>query len=418
MPPPRSLVASLVAAALLAAASAPPRAGAQASPSGAARGSAGLPATQRDATAPGAAQSTSAKVAGGVPGQSGDAASLIAEYGLRAAPEPVSSWPRWRRPVRIVVDDAVPGLTAAVREAAPGITVVAAATPQDFRAAVASADVAIGRTPVVCAEQVVNAGPELRWIQVVSAGVELCVGKAPIAARRQLLTNMRAISAPVIAEHAIGTLLALTRGLTVSIPRQASGQWSTDYGSQRLVALQGKTMLVVGLGGIGGEIAKRAHALGMRVIATRGSSRDKPDYVDYVGLSDELPTLLGQADVVADALPLTTATRGLFDAAMFARMRPTAYFLNVGRGGTVVTDALVAALQSGRLAGAALDVTEPEPLPKDHPLWRAPNVVITPHNSNDSDLGVDAQRRVVVENVRRYVAGEPLLSVVDPTRGY
>jgi phosphoglycerate dehydrogenase-like enzyme len=122
--------------------------------------------------------------------------------------------------------------------------------------------------------------------------------------------------------------------------------------------------------------------------------------------------------VVADALPLTGATRRLFDAATFARMKNGAYFLNVGRGGTVVTDDLVAALRSGRLAGAALDVTEPEPLPKDHPLWRAPNVVITPHNSNDSDLGVETQRRVIAENVRRYVAGEPLLSVVDPARGY
>ena len=347
-----------------------------------------------------------------------EVAQLIAEYGLRAAPAPVSAWKNWRRPPRILVDGAVPGLTDAVRQAAPGIEVVAAATPAEFRAAAATVDVAIGRTPIACDPQALAAGPTLRWVQVVSAGVELCVDKPGIASGRQLLTNMRAISAPVIAEHTIGTLLALTRGLTVSIPRQASGQWSTDYGTQRLVALQGKTMLVVGLGGIGSEIAKRAHALGMRVIATRGSSRDKPDYVEYVGLSDELPALLARADVVADALPLTGATRRLFDAAAFARMKNGAYFLNVGRGGTVVTDDLVAALRSGRLAGAALDVTEPEPLPKDHPLWRAPNVVITPHNSNDSDLGVETQRRVIAENVRRYVAGEPLLSVVDPTRGY
>jgi phosphoglycerate dehydrogenase-like enzyme len=229
---------------------------------------------------------------------------------------------------------------------------------------------------------------------------------------------MRAISAPVIAEHTIGMLLALTRGFTVSIPRQAAGLWSTDYGQQPLVTLQGKTMLVVGLGGIGGEIAKRAKALGMRVIATRGSSRERPPYVDYVGLSDELPRLLGEADVVANALPLTAATRDLFDAKAFARMRPTAYFLNVGRGGTVVTADLAAALEARRLAGAGLDVTEPEPLPKDHPLWRAPNVVITPHNSNESDLGVEAQRRVIAENVRRYVAGERMLSVVDVSRGY
>jgi phosphoglycerate dehydrogenase-like enzyme len=222
----------------------------------------------------------------------------------------------------------------------------------------------------------------------------------------------------VIAEHSIGMLLALTRGLTVSIPRQASGIWSTDFGSQPLVTLQGKTLLVVGLGGIGGEIAKRAQALGMRVIATRGSSRERPPGVDYVGLPDELPQLLGQADVVANALPLTAETRKLFDAKAFARMRPSAYFLNVGRGGTVVTDDLVAALESQRLAGAALDVTDPEPLPKNHPLWHAPNVVITPHNSNTSDLGTETQRRIIAENLRRYLAGEAMLSVVDTARGY
>jgi phosphoglycerate dehydrogenase-like enzyme len=110
--------------------------------------------------------------------------------------------------------------------------------------------------------------------------------------------------------------------------------------------------------------------------------------------------------------------RGLFDAKAFARMRPGAYFLNVGRGGTVVTDDLVAALLARRLAGAGLDVTEPEPLPATHPLWRAPNVVITPHNSSDADLGVEAQVRVLRENLRRYLAGDRLLSVVEVARGY
>ncbi|MCU0759625.1 MAG: D-2-hydroxyacid dehydrogenase [Steroidobacteraceae bacterium] len=347
-----------------------------------------------------------------------EVAALIEGYGLREAPEPVAARPGWRRPQRLLVDGAVPGLEDAVRRAAPGVTVVAAATPAEFVARVADADAMIGRTGLLCTEPVLAAARELRWIQLVSAGVEVCVARPAIASGRYLFTNMRAISAPVIAEHTIGMLLALTRGLTVSIPRQAAGLWSGDYGEQPLVTLQGKTLLVVGLGGIGGEIAKRADALGMRVIATRGSSRERPPYVDYVGLADELPQLLGQADVVANALPLTAATRNLFDAAAFARMRPTAYFLNVGRGGTVVTTDLAAALVARRLAGAGLDVTEPEPLPKEHPLWRAPNVVITPHNSNESDLGVEAQRRVIAENVRRYVAGERMLSVVDVTRGY
>lgn len=343
---------------------------------------------------------------------------LIARYGLREAPTPVSARPGWRLPRRILVDASVRGLVEVVRGVTPGIEVVGAATPAEFAAQAGKAEVVIGRTRVACAAPVLAAAQSLQWIQVVEAGVEDCIDEPAVAAGRYLLTNMRAISAPVIAEHSIGMLLALTRGLTVSIPRQASGTWSTDFGSQPLLTLQGKTLLVVGLGGIGGEIAKRAQALGMRVIAIRGSSRERPPGVDYVGLSDELPQLLGQADVVANALPLTAETRGLFDAKAFARMRPSAYFLNVGRGGTVVTDDLVAALESRRLAGAALDVTDPEPLPKDHPLWRAPNVVITPHNSNTSDLGTEAQRRIIAENLRRYLAGEPMLSVVDTTRGY
>jgi len=362
---------------------------------------------QPGAAAAGAARSTGDDVRG-----------LIETYGLREAATPAAARPGWRRPRRIVVDAGIPGLFEAVRAAAPADIAVIGAQPAEFGAQAGGADAAIGRTPLVCGERIDAAGPDLRWLQTISAGVELCMARAPVTSGKVLLTNMRAISAPVIAEHTVGMLLALTRGFTVSIPRQASGSWSTDYGALPLVSLQGKTLLVVGLGGIGGEIAKRAHALGMRVIATRGSSRERPAFVDYVGLSDELPQLLGQADVVANALPLTAGTRNLFDARAFARMKRGAYFLNVGRGGTVVTADLVAALESRQLGGAGLDVTEPEPLPKDHPLWRAPNVLITPHNSNDSDLGVEAQRRVVTENVRRYVAGERMLSVVDTTRGY
>jgi phosphoglycerate dehydrogenase-like enzyme len=182
--------------------------------------------------------------------------------------------------------------------------------------------------------------------------------------------------------------------------------------------VDGKTMLVVGLGGIGSEVAKRAHALGMKVIATRNSGRTGPEYVSYVGLPDELLKLAAQADFVVNTAPLTPQTKGVFDAAFFAQMKPTAYFINIARGGSVVTSALVDALNSKKIAGAGLDVTDPEPLPDGHPLWKAPNVIITPHVANDSDIGFDAQVQVVKENLRRYAAGEKMLSVVDVTRGY
>jgi phosphoglycerate dehydrogenase-like enzyme len=165
-------------------------------------------------------------------------------------------------------------------------------------------------------------------------------------------------------------------------------------------------------------VARRAHALGMKVIATRASSREGPDFVSHVGLSDELPTLITQADVVVSTLPLIPSTTHLFDAKMFARMKKTAFFINVGRGGSVVSDDLVAALNNGTIAGAGLDVTEPEPLPKDHPLWKAKNIIITPHMSARSDLGQAVRELILREQLRRFVAGDKMLSIVDLKKGY
>lgn len=156
----------------------------------------------------------------------------------------------------------------------------------------------------------------------------------------------------------------------------------------------------------------------MRVIATRNSRREGPDYVEYVGLSNELNDLARRADVVINTAPLTEQTRGMFNAEFFTAMKPGAFFVTVGRGASTVTDDLVVALQSGRLAGAGLDVTDPEPLPEGHPLWSIPRVIISPHTAGRSDKGRDRLYLVVQENLRRYVAGEPMLSVVDIERGY
>lgn len=156
----------------------------------------------------------------------------------------------------------------------------------------------------------------------------------------------------------------------------------------------------------------------MRVIATRNSRREGPDYVDYVGLSHELNELAAQADVVINTAPLTDQTRGIFNRTFFDAMKPTAFFISVGRGGSTVTMDLVAALTSGSIAGAGLDVTDPEPLPKGHPLWTTPRVIISPHTAGRSDKGRDRLYLMVKENLRRYVNGEPMLSVVDIERGY
>jgi phosphoglycerate dehydrogenase-like enzyme len=348
-----------------------------------------------------------------------DGERLMSEFGLRESAEPVAALAGWRVPKKIIVDSGVPGLIDALRATAPGVEFVGAGSPAEVAAIVPGADAIIGRTMFVCDPRALAAGSSLRWLQTVYAGVEYCAAQSKtLTDRRIVVTNMRAIASPVIAEHVIALTFALTRSLHVWIPLQGQRVWADDSSSAPMTVISGKTMLVVGLGGIGGEVAKRAHALGMRVIATRATRQQKPDYVDHVGTSDELATLIGQADVVVNALPLTAETRGIFNAAMFARMKRSAYFINIGRGASVVTKDLTAALQNRTIAGAGLDVVDPEPLPKDDPLWRQPNLILTPHVSGDSDQGAGAGLRVVRENLRRYVAGERMLSVVDVGRGY
>jgi phosphoglycerate dehydrogenase-like enzyme len=253
---------------------------------------------------------------------------------------------------------------------------------------------------------------------MVTAGVESCVSIPAVKQRNILVTNMQRIAGPIIAEHVIAMTLALTRGLDVYIPAQVQGEWIPRLPPGRATTVDGKTMLVVGLGGIGSEVARRAHALGMKVTATRNSGRTGPDFVSYVGLADELPKLAAEADFIVNTAPLTSQTQGMFNAAFFEKMQPTAYFINIARGGSVVTTDLVDALNNKKIAGAALDVTDPEPLPPGHPLWKAPNLIITPHVSSDSDLGSEASLAVVRENLKRYSAGDKMLSVVDVNRGY
>jgi phosphoglycerate dehydrogenase-like enzyme len=353
------------------------------------------------------------------------AVALIQELAFPEAPTALRDQPGWKRPKRIVLsasgpfDPTNPQTVAAWQAVAPGVELVVARGPGQMAQEAAKSDAILGVDNLVCDDQVLAAAKQVRWIGIFSAGVESCVGKAGLDRPGLTVTNMRAVAGPVMAEHCIALMFALSRSLQVSIARQATGEgWGNSFAGARPQALSGKTVLVVGLGGIGLEVARRAHALGMTVIATRNSSREGPSFVSYVGLSDELPTLIAKADVVVSALPLVPATTNLFDARMFARMKKNAFFINVGRGGSVVTDDLVAALNSGTIAGAGLDVTEPEPLPTGHPLWKAKNIIITPHMSAQSDLGQAAREILLREQVRRFVAGDKLLSVVDIKKGY
>lgn len=336
---------------------------------------------------------------------------LVDDAGLREGPtamRDVSSWD----PSRVVLVRDI-GLELPDFD---GFNVVAVPSLEEALTQAGSAGAIIG----FCNDELLEAAPHVSWVQIYSAGADRCVTSPKFVSGGVVLTNMQKMSAPVIAEHAIAMTLALLRKLPAYMEDRESGEWNRSEPYTRgMTTAYGKTMLVLGLGGIGTDIARRGSALGMRVIATRNSSRDGPDFVDYVGLSDEMLTLAQEADVIVNALPLTDKTRGLLGEEFFAAATKTRapYFINVGRGATVDTDVLLAALQDGRLAGAGLDVTDPEPLPPEHGLWQADNVIITPHiSSRGSDL--NRYRLLVLENIRRYLAGDALLNVVDAGRGY
>ena len=299
---------------------------------------------------------------------------------------------------------------------APGVEIIPFDSLEEAAELVSDADAVIG----VATPEILAAGDRLRWIQVGSAGVERYLDIPRLGSGEVLLTNGQRLASPVIAEHVMALTLALSRGLNRAVAAQVESEWRRfEIGDNApLTQLRGKTMLVVGLGGIGTEVARLAHGAGMRVTAIRSSRRSGPPFVARVGLNEDLRSFLAEADVVVNCLPMTPDTDGLFDAELFSLMKPTAFFVNVGRGGTVDTGALVAALRQGLIAGAGLDVTDPEPLPGDHSLWQAPNLVITPHFAAWSDAGRGLHWLLYRENLRRFVVGEPLLSVVDPQRGY
>jgi phosphoglycerate dehydrogenase-like enzyme len=343
---------------------------------------------------------------------SAPAADLIDKLGLHVAAQPVRERPGWRPPRIVLINEEMLQLRPALQQAAPGVKLVevSAATPKE----IAAADATIG----VCSAEVLAQAKQLQWIQWPAAGVDRCVQQPVVHERHLLLTNLQRTMGPSMAEHVLGMMFALSRHFDYFLRQQQQARWSSEATTPQLADLDGKTVLVVGLGGIGTEVARRTHALGMRVIATRASGRSGPDFVSYVGLPDELPKLAKDADFIVNCAPLTPQTTGIFNRWFFAGMKPGAYFISVGRGRSTITADLVDALTSGRLAGAGLDVVDPEPLPADSPLWRAPNVIITPHVSADTPGSAGQRNLVLIENLRRYTAGEPMISVVDIDRGY
>lgn len=304
-----------------------------------------------------------------------------------------------------------------LERAAPGVRIVAGLSREQ---ALERAAEAHGADAGFATPEFLGAATRLAWVHARSAGVDRYMSRPELVGNPKLvLTNSRGVHGPAIADHVFAMLLALTRDLPVHLEARAKGEWREDgSGVLTPISLQGRTLFVVGLGGIGTEVARRAHGFGMRVIATRRGDDPAPPFVARTGKAGDLHAFLAESDVVVVCVPLTAETERLIDARALAALKPGAFLVNIARGKVVDTEALVAALQSGRLAGACLDVTDPEPLPSDHPLWKFPNVVITPHLAAGAELTAERGRALFVENLRRFGAGEPLYNVVDKLAGY
>jgi phosphoglycerate dehydrogenase-like enzyme len=251
------------------------------------------------------------------------------------------------------------------------------------------------------------AAPALRWVQAIGAGTEHLRGAA--FGPDVTVTTAAGISAVPIAEFVMGRLLAVWKRFDDLGARQRRHEWRAAYGQR----VAGKTMVIVGFGAIGQEVAWRAHAFGMRVIAVRRSPHREPPppFVDEVVGAGELRTVLPAADAIVVAAPATAETFHLFGAEAFAAMRQGAVFVNVARGTLVDEAAMVDALTSGHLRAAILDVTEHEPLPASSPLWDVPGLHLSPHCSTDPSNYVDDLVDLFADNLRRYLAGEPLRNV-------
>ncbi len=265
-------------------------------------------------------------------------------------------------------------------------------------------------------EDLWKAAPRLKWVHSGGAGVERFM-TADFIASPIILTNSQGVYAVPIADHVMAFVLHFSRRFDLFVRKQREHEWA-EWGERSADELCGKTLGIVGLGGIGSEVAKRAKAFGMRIIAVRRRPDISSPYADEVRGADQLAWLLNESDFVALCSALTRQTQNLIGAVELKAMKSTAYLINIGRGGLIGERALAVALRDGEIAGAGLDVFEHEPLPPDSPLWDMPNVMISPHDAGSSKRSHARFMGVFIENLRRYVAGEPLLNVVDKGAGY
>ncbi|MCE2440668.1 MAG: D-2-hydroxyacid dehydrogenase [Candidatus Latescibacteria bacterium] len=312
--------------------------------------------------------------------------------------------------MKIVLCPPVSGtLCEQVRRAAPGAEVVMASM-EEAPAVVGDADVIFG----MYTEEIIRAAGKVRWIQTTSAGMDMLMDIPGVREGRFRLSNASGLHALQVAEHAWALTAALFRGLHAAVRNQLAGEWK----GAPIRDLYGATAGIVGFGGIGRRYAWLAKGFEMRILAVDVQQSEKPEYVEALWETDRLDDLLAESDVVFIACPYTPQTQRLIDGHAFRLMKNSAFLINTARGPIVDEAALVDALRSAEIAGAGLDVFEIEPLPDTSPLWEMENVIITTHSAGASNYRPQRTVDFFCENLRRFMAGEPLLNETDRNLGY
>jgi len=303
-------------------------------------------------------------------------------------------------------------LLATLHDAAQGATV---ATVQQSVVTVADlidSDIVFGRIP----PHLLIGLPNLKWLHLGSAGANGMTDRNLYANKSTLLTKSSGTFGIPIAEHIIGMMVALSRDFGYYYKKQAEGKWCSDF--PHLLDIHGSTVFILGLGDIGTEVAKHLTGFGCKIVGFRRDASKIHETVSDVRSVSQLRESLPEADFILICTPGTKETEKLFGHEEFKIMKNTAIIINVGRGMVIDSDALAEALNKGQLAGAGLDVTEPEPLPEGHPLWNAPNLLITPHVSAATQVTSERRLMVFIDLLKRYLAGQELYNFVDFDAGY
>jgi len=293
--------------------------------------------------------------------------------------------------------------------AQPSVSVIVAENETEAAGAIAGADAAFGTV----SSALLRTASRLRWIQAPQAAPPAGWYYPELIAHPAVVTNFREIFNDHIGAHIMAFILAFARGLHQYLPQQLNREWRPAPHDTGVIHLPEATVLIVGVGGIGAETARLAAAFGMHVLGVDSRRVKAPPGVAELHQEDALDLLLSRADFVVLTVPHTPATEGFMNRARFKRMKRSAFFINIGRGMTTRLDDLVAALNAGEIAGAALDVFEQEPLPSDHPLWTTPGVLITPHTAGFGPYLDERRYDILSDNCRRFLAGQPLRNVVD-----